>query len=171
MVKVWNIYIHQQCQTFAYGLSKKVQSIRQALTLLGIRKIKDWVSLLALSQIDGKPRELMVTAIARAKMSQLLAEMLHMKESDTSFTVGLFSVLDVLLDLPLDEALAQLPLSDDLHRALLGHEGPLGEVLSCVLAYEAGDWDDVHCGTLSNVEIRRAYVDAVEWATSVGFII
>jgi len=154
-----------------YGLSKKIQSIRQALTLLGIRKIKDWVSLLALSQIEGKPRELMVTAIVRAKMSQLLAEMLHMKEADTSFTVGLFSVLDVLLDLPLEEALAQLPLSDDLHRALLNHEGPLGEVLSCVLAYEGGDWDDVHCGTLSNEEILRAYVGAVEWANGIGLII
>ncbi len=154
-----------------YGLSKKVQSIRQALALLGLRKIKDWVTLLALSQIEGKPRELMITAIVRARMAQLLSEHMKLKETDSSFTVGLFSILDALLDLPLEDALAQLPLTDEVKVALLRHEGKLGQVIACVVAYENGDWENLTCGSLPPEEIRQSYVDAVDWATGLGFII
>jgi len=106
---------------------------------------------------------LMVTAATRAKMCERLARALGVKDPDPFFTMGLFSVLDALLDMPLPKALNLLSLSKDVQDALLKREGIPGTVLKCVLAYERGNWDDVTCANLDNESIRDAYLDAVEW--------
>ncbi len=147
-----------------YGLTTRIESIRQTLVLLGVERIRGWVSLLMLSNIDEKPPELVVAAMVRAKMAQCLAEAQKKPDSEVYFTVGLFSLLDALLDLPMGEVLDQLSLSGELQEALLACEGEKGLVLACVLAYERGHWQDVKCGDLSVEEIRAAYLDAIDWA-------
>jgi c-di-GMP phosphodiesterase len=120
-----------------YALPRKVQSVRQAILLLGRERIRSWVTLLALGESSDKPSELMVTAMVRAKMCERLAVSLgRPKEMDSYFTVGLFSALDAILDAPMEEIAKSLPLEDDLLAALLKREGQMGAVLNCTLAYE-----------------------------------
>jgi EAL and modified HD-GYP domain-containing signal transduction protein len=147
-----------------YSLPRKVDSLRQALSLLGTKFLTTWVSLLILAGFDDKPLELMVTAMVRAKMCELLAQALGRSDTDTFFTVGLFSALDALMDSSMEEILKSLPLSDDLAAALLRHEGRLGSALACVLAYERGNWPAVVCPGLDNAAITGAYLHAITWA-------
>jgi EAL and modified HD-GYP domain-containing signal transduction protein len=149
-----------------YALPQKVDSLRQALLRLGTRQIATWISLILLSRIDDKPHELMVTAIVRAKMCELLAQALKHPNKDMFFTVGLFSALDALMNSPMEEILASLPLSHDITSALLHNVGVLGETLRCVLAYERGDWEAVNCTGVDGSTITEAYLQAITWTTA-----
>ena len=151
-----------------YSLPRKVESIRQAIVILGMQWLKTWVSLMVLANIDDKPRELMMTAMVRAKMCELLATAVAQKDVERFFITGLFSVLDAMMDRPLDELLKTLPLSDDISAALLHQQGPLGAALQCVLAYDRGHWDEVHYQNLSTSEITQTYLGAVAWAGQVA---
>ena len=151
-----------------YGTRKNIGSLMQALTMLGLRQIKMWVSLIFLSRIEDKPRELLVTAMVRAKMSELLAGMLKYRDADAGFTVGLFSVLDALLDMPLEEILASLPLSQDINDALLKREGRFGAILKIIIAYEKGDWNEIARLQVPKEKVVLAYLESIDWATSVG---
>ena len=154
-----------------YARPTEIKSIRQALTLLGIRQVQAWLSLLALSKIDDKPHELMTTATVRAKMSELLALALKEQNAETDFIVGLFSLLDALLDRPLEEVLASLPLTEEVTRALLQHEGRLGAVLHTVIAYERGEWEAACCSGLEPEAIRGAYLESLDWASEVNSLL
>jgi len=145
----------------------EIQSIRQALTLLGLKQVRGWVSLLLLSETGDKPPELITTAMVRAKMCELLAKKAN-QSSEGDFIVGLFSVLDALLDISLTEVLSSIPLSPDIINALLLREGKMGEMLNCVLAYEKGQWESVKYFELSNEEIKDTYLDSIDWAKEVG---
>jgi EAL and modified HD-GYP domain-containing signal transduction protein len=126
-----------------YGLPLKVTTIRQALLFLGIRFVTSCVSLMLLTGIDDKPPELVTVAMVRAKMCEQLARAIAHGSPGTFFLVGLFSVLDALMDRPMSELLGTLPLTEDIAQALLHHEGVLGTTLHCVLAYERGQWEEV----------------------------
>lgn len=147
-----------------YSTRSEIKSIKQALTLLGLSQIRSWVSLLLLSETDNKPPELVKTAMIRGKMSELVATELNMPRPEVHLTIGLFSALDALLDMPLDEILAQVPLANDVNAALLYREGELGELLNWVLAYENADWDVLKSCSLSPESLRDCYFEAVLWA-------
>jgi EAL and modified HD-GYP domain-containing signal transduction protein len=138
--------------------------MRQALPCLA-HQITTWVSVILLLGIMTSHTELMVTAMVRAKMCELLAQALGQGGKDTFFTVGLFSALDALMDSPMKDILKSLPLSDDITAAILSYEGMLGEALQCVLAYERGAWDDVHCAALDSTNITDTYLQAIAWTT------
>ena len=145
------------------GLPGKVESIRRAVSLVGVNRIRSWASLLMLSKIENKPRELMITASIRARMCEALGEDSNQAQQATFFTVGLFSVLDSILDCTMTEALDLLPLSDEIRDALLYRQGALGEALKCVLAYEQSDWQGVQLGQLTGMQIQNCYLDSVSW--------
>jgi len=151
-----------------YSFPRKVESIRQAINILGGRWLNTWVSLMVLANIDDKPRELMVTAMVRAKMCERLATATAQKGSERFFIGGLFSVLDAMMDRPLEELLKMLPLADEVNNALLYHQGPIGKTLECVLAYDHGQWDEVHCPAMDAEGISQAYLDSIAWAEQVG---
>ena len=152
----------------AFALPKKVESIRRAVTYLGIQPIKRWVRLVAMSGVADQPEELLLTALNRAKMCELLGEAAGKSDSDAYFTVGLFSALDALLDMPMREVLEQLPLANELTDALLKHEGELGQVLKCILAHERGRWEEVGFAKLPTQTINEAFVHAIEWSRETG---
>lgn len=154
-----------------YRRGSEIKSIKQALTLLGLKQIKSWTSLILVSESEDKPIELMVTAMIRGKMCELFAQKVKTMKSEVNFTVGLFSVLDALLDMSFEDILAQVPLAIDIQEALTKHKGVLGEMLLCVLAYEQGDWDNVKFGNLDATDINKFYLSAVEWAEEVKTII
>lgn len=147
-----------------FGLPRKVNSIQEAVVILGFKELKCWASLLSLASMDDKPTELLITAMVRGRMCQHLAEKLQMEEPDKFFTAGLFSMLDALMDSHLEDIIQQMPFSDDLTRAVLKHDGQIGVVLHTVVAYESGDWKEIHLGSLGQEEIWDAYLKAIEWA-------
>ena len=110
------------------GLPSKVDSINHGVNMVGIERVRNWASLLLFSKIEDKPRELAITASVRARMCESLAEASG-QHPQTGFTVGLFSVLDAVLDRPMAQALDLLPLSDEICDALIDYRGPLGAVL------------------------------------------
>ncbi len=151
----------------AYAPPRKIESIHQAVVRLGLQTIKTWTTLLAMSQVDNKPAELVVTAMIRGKMAEEMARALNAEQPDSFFTVGLFSALDALMDNSMEEILTQLPLADHIADALLHKGGGLhGEVLNCVLAYERGEWENLGCSELGTHRIRTCYLEAVQWANN-----
>lgn len=150
-----------------FGISRKIESIQSAATLVGLQRIKTWLTILAMSQIDDKPYELLLTSLIRARMCESLAKDAG-QSSSSAFVTGLFSALDALTDQPLEDVLPSLPLADDINRALLGHEGMLGQLLALVLAYEAGDWDAVEAASIDGITPQKAYLESVEWASQMS---
>lgn len=151
----------------AFSLPRKIESIQQAVVILGLRTIKSWTTLLAMSQVDDKPTELVVTAMVRGKMAEEMARALNAEQPDSFFTVGLFSALDALMDNSMEEILTQLPLADHITQALLHKGGGLhGEILNCVLAYERGEWENLGCSQLGTHRIRTCYLEALQWASA-----
>ena len=145
----------------ALSFPQQIESIRHAVMLVGTRLLSHWASLAMLESIEDKPRELMVTAMVRANMCRELGAALSQKNVDQFFTVGLLSVMDALLDRPMQEALRVLPLADNVKHALVDHEGLLGEALDCIKAYERADWQKARCADLDEKIIRRAYLTSV----------
>ena len=149
-----------------YALPKPIESIHHAIVYLGLQQVKQWVSLIALSNIPDKPPELMVIGVTRAKMCEILGETLG-ENKESCFTVGLFSVLDALMDSTMEKVLANLPLADNIKAALLKQQGTLGKILRCVLAYEEARWDDVDLPNVSPDTLTEAYFTAVSKADQI----
>jgi len=147
-----------------YSLAKPVASIQRALVVLGLQPLRNWVTIIGLSQIDDKPKELINTSLIRAKMCELLAVELACDKS-SAFTIGLFSMLDVLMDQPLKELLDKLPLASEVSDALIGYNGCMGELLAMVVAYEKTNWNELE--KVANVPVhmlRQSYIDSIEWS-------
>ena len=144
----------------------RIRSIRHALMLLGGRTVRRWTTLLLLSETKGSPHELLVTALVRARLCELLAAGDGDAEDDRAFTTGLFSVADALLQTPLPQLLAGLPFDERVTRALVDHEGPEGRILRAVLAYERGRFTAVSA-EYDLSAFAGSYYDAVSWATGI----
>ena len=95
---------------------------------------------MAISAIPDVPDELVALGLRRARMCEMLAGSALPEERETLFTIGLFSVADALLDAPMAEVLDSLPFTDEIQVALLRREGPKGELLAAVTAYERGEF-------------------------------
>jgi EAL and modified HD-GYP domain-containing signal transduction protein len=134
-----------------------------AVALVGPRKLRSWATLLTLGRLSHCPREVLVTANIRAQMCETLAKSDRTAESESGFTVGLFSVLDVLAGRPMEEILAELPLSEDVKAALLNREGSLGTTLQTVLDYETRLETAANPGDQATDPARmmQIYLDAV----------
>lgn len=149
-----------------YG-RRRIESVRQALLLLGTRLVSAWVTLLLMADIPEKPHELLVTAVIRARMAELIAAARGRASRESAFLVGLLSVLDALLDQPMADLLAALPLTDELRSALLERRGELGVVLDAVLAHERGDWARLGALGLRPSLVTSAYLDALALAREI----
>lgn len=146
----------------AMGLPRKIESIKQALIVLGIKAIRTWTTLIALNDMKCTPPELMANTLIRAKMCEQLAP--HYKcSAETGFLVGLFSTIDAMLSYPMVELLKSLPLNNDIKQALLGGQGDLGELLHIVTYYEQGLWDAINTEQVSLEQLSELYVNATEW--------
>ena len=145
-----------------FARSQRVGSVHEAMTLQGARAARRWATVLVLSGVPDQPHVLLVTALVRARMCELLAD--DPARRDRAFTVGMFSVINRLLGMPMREALDTLPLADDVVGALLRGEGPEGHSLRVVLAWELGDFSVAGGVPGGTDRVARAYRDAVAWA-------
>jgi len=153
-----------------YYLQSEVTSIKHALVYLGESGTRQFVSLVATSELScDKPDELLRTSIIRARLCELLAGCSDQKY-DTSelFLLGLFSLLHAMLDMTMVDVLERLPLSENIKEALISRSGPFAIYLDTTIAYENGDW--IKCQQLldelnvSPKEMLSAYLDSVSWA-------
>lgn len=150
-----------------FNLNREIDSIRQAIVILGRKKLNSWASLLALSSMDDRPSEILHLTMVRAKMCELISETAGLKDQESFFTVGLFSGLDILMERELSDLLKPLPLNQDIVNALLKHEGDYGEAIQCVLAYEVSDFEKTHFKKLTQNDIFIAHIEAESWANMV----
>jgi EAL and modified HD-GYP domain-containing signal transduction protein len=150
-----------------YGLRCEVESIGAAVNYLGLNRIRDIASLMALSSIDTRPA-LVDVAMQRARMCELIALQSGAQGADRFFTVGLFSCLDALLGAPLEDLVGELPLSADVVAGLLERKGELGMALDCATAYEDGEWERVRHPALGASELNHCFVEAARWVSQVG---
>lgn len=144
-----------------FGLRSEVRSIGQALALLGVEKLRHWATLSLLATIDEKPTELTVTALVRARFCERAGQQLPGASPGQLFTLGLFSVIDALLDAPIADVIASIPFPQEMREALIGHGGPQGELLRCVIALEAADFDQAESIVATAGEL---YLESLVWA-------
>ncbi len=149
----------------AMGLSRQVDSIRQAVVMLGMRRVTELATVLVLASNDHKPRELLNLSLTRARMCSVVADRMGRVDADSFFTVGALSVLDALADRPLSEVVDPLPLSDDVKSALIHRVGIKGELLDAAIAYERADWDRLTDTDLDASTLAHSYLEALEWST------
>jgi EAL and modified HD-GYP domain-containing signal transduction protein len=143
------------------GVRQEVSSVRQALMLLGTVAVRRWAMLLTLAGLNDRPHHLLGLGLLRARLCELLAG--RGSDPERAFTIGLFSVVDGLLDTPMAELLEDLPFDARTAAALIDHDGPEGGLLETVLAYENGQFEVCARQGLALADIGRAYRDALSW--------
>lgn len=149
--------------SLAQGVRRQIDSVRQAAVRLGLEKICQIVTLIAMGGIAEKPKPLLEMALIRAKMCEILGEIDRPGTAEICFTVGLFSSLDAFLDQPLDDILKDLPITPEVKEALLSHSGPMGRLLNTVLSFERGDWEASGSWGIAQDVVQNAYLTAVAW--------
>ena len=129
-----------------FGFSTKIESIRHALVLIGMKEIKKWASIFALSSIgEDKPVELLNVSLVRAKFCEFLADEIGQKRNEHNFfMMGLFSVIDALLDRNMVDVLKDIYIDEEVKGALLGQGNIYSDVYNLVIAYEKGNWENVN---------------------------
>jgi len=157
----------------AFGLVTKVTSIKYCLVLLGIKEFVKWVTLVSLRSIgEDKPDELVIISLIRARFAELLAFEVGMKDrSSDLFLMGMFSMIDALMDRPFQEIIDEVPVADDVKDALSGTSNSLREVYDLIIAYERGEWDVLTEKTaqlnVSENEVSRLYITALQWVQQI----
>lgn len=150
----------------AFSLQREIESLSHAISLLGFEQIRKWVSLFLVTDTQEKPEELTRSMLVRGRMCELLAEMLGRDQPINNFITGLFSKLDVLLDMEMPELLEQVPLQAEVKAALLTNEGQLGQILDQVCHYERGDFEDLDL-LLDQHFYEAAYRHSLSWSQQV----
>lgn len=152
-----------------FYLLEKVESVARAITFLGAKRFRRFVLLVIISELaSDKPEELVRLAVVRARFCELLAEEGNFgKHSHELFLVGLFSLIDAMLDQPMAELVKGLPLNEHVKQALVSRQGPYAHVLEAVEYYERGNIDEC-CATLQECSVSvdhlgDIYLKALEY--------
>lgn len=148
-----------------FNLPRHVTSVREALMMLGMKAVRRWATLVALSADADKPHELTVTALVRGRLCELIGRRRPSPTAgpDAFFTVGIFSVVDAMTDTPLARALAALPLQEETRAALLDRAGPMGDALAAAIAWERGELAAAQ-RRLPGIPLGELYLHALQWA-------
>jgi EAL and modified HD-GYP domain-containing signal transduction protein len=149
-----------------YNFNRKIDSIRQAIVILGFEKLRQLCALIALQGLEDRPPSVFIDAMTRARMCEQLGRVRQVRETPRLFITGLFSTLDALTGLPMAELLGALPLAPQVTHALTAHEGELGAILREVVAYERGIWNEADFAGISPEAVQDIYLEAVSWASA-----
>lgn len=146
-----------------------INSVRHAAAMLGQRELKKWINTAVTKELCAdKPSEILRTSLIRARFAENLAPVFQMGGlSSELFLMGLFSVLDVILEKPMAEALDRVKISKDIRQALIDRDGRFAPVYDFVLQYEGASWQEVSRQmVIAGIEedtIYKAYIDALRW--------
>ncbi len=151
------------------AMNSGITTIRHAAAMLGQKELKKWINTAVVNALySDKPSEITRLSLIRAKFSENLASSfgLAMKKEEL-FLMGLFSVLDVILEKPMEEALQMVTVSKDIRDALLYNKGPLAKVLEFLYPYESANWAEVSrqmiVHEIDEDIVSKAYIDCLEW--------
>ena len=156
----------------AFGFASEIHSVRHALAMLGEREVRRWVRLVAtLGAGQSKPSELVLSALVRARFCELLSPKIAHGDSDL-FLMGLISLMDVILETPMQQILDNIPLDQETNAVLLGGASRLRPLYQLMLAQESGEWpaaaelaSHLH---LDENEVAECYWEAMRWAREVS---
>jgi len=148
-----------------YGFSKKIESIRQAVVILGFEKLRQLCALIALRALEDRPPSMFIDAMTRARLCERIGQ-LRGGDGGSFFITGLFSTLDVLTGIPMKDLLKELPLTAEVAQALTTQDGRLGVVLREVMAYERGTWTPSVYSGIAPETMQTEYLEAIAWAES-----
>lgn len=157
-----------------FGLSCEIQSIRHALAILGYQQLYRWLTLLVVTSNEGATTPaLMKTAVTRGRLTELLGQdFLDKNERDNLFIVGIFSLLDAMLEMPMDQILEKLFLPEPIVDALLRREGIYGPFLELAEACEGADTHRIRelaeSLTLDPDRVNAAHIRALAWVEDLG---
>ncbi|MBR5116460.1 MAG: HDOD domain-containing protein [Lachnospiraceae bacterium] len=149
--------------------NSEITSVRHAAAMLGQKELKRWINTAVTKELCAdKPSEITRLSLVRAKFAENLAPLYEMAGlSSELFLMGLFSILDIMLDKPMDEALKTVQVSKNIEDALVNNKGELAPVLNFVKEYEDASWHEVsRLLVLKEIEIEpvyQAYVEALRW--------
>lgn len=138
------------------SFNSEITSVRVAVSMLGQKDLTRWIQTTVIEKLcSDKPNELMRLSLLRAKFAENLAPVFGMAmRSQELFLTGLFSILDIILDCSMEEALSMVRVSGKIRAALLEHTGSLAEVLHFIVKYESAEWQEVSRQlVLKNIEI------------------
>lgn len=150
-------------------MKEEVSSIKSALIRLGTDMIRRFTLVLVTSEMTNKkPNELLKTSVYRARFCEQMIARSHFSDyADRAFLAGMFSTLDAVLDLPIEDVMNALPIDNDIKLALVQDVGLLAGALNIIKAYEQGDWDmaESYCCQigLSIDNIHETYKEAIAW--------
>ncbi len=146
-----------------------ISSIRQAVVFLGKQNLKRFVSLMFAAQAgDAKPEALIRMAIVRARFCELLARLHGGSEPSIAFLTGMMSLIDAIMDEPIDKIMEQLPLSPEIKEALILEKGIAADYLFVARSFENGDWAESasyeQSLALEAEQICEVFTEAIVWA-------
>lgn len=150
-------------------INSNIRSIAQATALLGQKEIRRWLNTTLLNGLAaGKPNEITRLSLIRARFAENLAPVFdYAMRKEELFLMGLFSLLNLILDIPMEDALEQVGVSNEIKKALVSDDGIFAPQLEFLLSYEAGDWQEVsRLMVLHDIEMHDvydAYVEALKW--------
>lgn len=156
----------------AFGFRSEIHSVRHALTILGERDLRRWVRLIAaVGAGQDRTSDLVLSALVRGRFGELLAPRVPHGESDL-FLLGLLSLLDAMLEMPMGEVLARIPLDQATKAVLLGQPSTLRPVFQLMLAHESGEWEAARrlseCLQLDPGIAAGCYWEAQQWASELS---
>lgn len=154
----------------AFEFRTPIDTVRHALILLGKKEVEKWLSILILREISRPiSEEILVLAVARARFGELLAQKMSLRNlSSEVFLIGLFSLLECMANLPLDDLLTNLPVSSKVKSALSGNDNDLGAIYYLVMSYDKGRWSQfsyyaAKCN-IDEKEVPAVYLQSLQWA-------
>ena len=171
-----DIYLHTKILAFVnspfFGLKHKINTIKAAVGILGLRRVKEWLNIMYVSKLsEEKPEELIILSSVRAKMASFLAPYFSLDE-DNAYLLGMFSLMDSILNLPMEIVLKEFDyLSEELKAALTGKENNYKKLLDFIKMFEFGYFDrayEIVKDTSLNIEkVNDYYFKSIEFADSI----
>ena len=157
------------------AINSEVTSIRHAAAILGQKELKKWINTVITKELCAdRPNEITRVSLLRAKFAECLAQSFGLTiKAPELFLMGLFSVLDIILNTPLTEALGRVNVSKEISEALINHKGELADVYDFILAYESADWQEVGrmliVKSIDTNTVYKAYTESVVWYKEMFF--
>ena len=150
-------------------VNSEITSIRHAAAMLGQKELKKWINIVVSHELcSDRPNEITRLSLLRAKFAENLAPIYDLAGlSSELFLMGLFSVLDIILDKPIKEALSMVNISKSISEAIIDRKGQFFGILEFIELYELADWKEISrilvVTDKDEADVYNAYVDALAW--------
>jgi EAL and modified HD-GYP domain-containing signal transduction protein len=160
------------CNSAAMRRSVRIDSVKKAISMLGLHKLQNFATLMALAELSEKPHELQIYTTYRGLLCARIGALIGSEYSEDVFqTVGILSCCDAYFDDTLAVLIPKLPLSDAVQDALLHQSGELGVVLRAASALQEGRWDELDWAALEFIGLNKTgimnvFAETSSWAAS-----